>query len=174
MLLMVSIHDNMHPDCLPLPAALQLFSSEEKHISQQHSVTVYGAPGPEPFAVFSVTAQTTAKQLLDTVSFSGEMKLCPRSSKVWSPRACLRLAGGGRRGKPGGLLPVRGEGPAAEGAQRGEALRTASAPGARGGGGPAGVGLDRRGGIRGEDLPQTQRRGTRSFKKKEENFIFFI
>lgn len=65
---MVSIHDNMHPNCLPLPTILQLFSSEEKHISQQHSVTVYGAPGPEPFTVFSVTAQTTAKQLLDTVS----------------------------------------------------------------------------------------------------------
>lgn len=65
---MVSIHDNMHPNCLPLPAIFQLFSSEEKHISQQHSVTVYGAPGPEPFTVFSVTAQTTAKQLLDTVS----------------------------------------------------------------------------------------------------------
>lgn len=46
----------------------QLFSSEEKHVSQQHRVTVYGAPGPEPFTVFSVTAQTTAKQLLDTVS----------------------------------------------------------------------------------------------------------
>ncbi|XP_075884265.1 1-phosphatidylinositol 4,5-bisphosphate phosphodiesterase epsilon-1 isoform X2 [Nelusetta ayraudi] len=49
------------------PSSL-LFSSEEKHISQQHSVTVYGAPGPEPFTVFSVTAQTTAKQLLDTVA----------------------------------------------------------------------------------------------------------
>lgn len=91
----------------------------------------------------------------------------PHSLKVWSRRACLRLAGGGRRGKPGGLLPVRGEGPAAEGAQRGEALRTASAPGSRGGGGPAGVGLDRRGGIRGEDLPQSQRRGMHSFKKEE-------
>ncbi|KAM6964739.1 1-phosphatidylinositol 4,5-bisphosphate phosphodiesterase epsilon-1 isoform 1-T1 [Tautogolabrus adspersus] len=45
----------------------QLFSSEEKRVSQQHRVTVYGAPGPEPFTVFSVTEQTTAKQLLDTV-----------------------------------------------------------------------------------------------------------
>ncbi|XP_047464842.1 1-phosphatidylinositol 4,5-bisphosphate phosphodiesterase epsilon-1 isoform X3 [Mugil cephalus] len=44
-----------------------LFSSEEKHVSQQHRVTVHGAPGPEPFTVFSVTEQTTAKQLLDTV-----------------------------------------------------------------------------------------------------------
>lgn len=64
---MVSIHDNMCPSCLLLLAILQLFSSEEKHVSQQHSVTVYGAPGPEPFTVFSVTAQTTAKQLLDMV-----------------------------------------------------------------------------------------------------------
>ncbi|XP_041670988.1 1-phosphatidylinositol 4,5-bisphosphate phosphodiesterase epsilon-1 isoform X2 [Cheilinus undulatus] len=48
------------------PASL-LFSSEEKRASQQHRVTVYGAPGPEPFTVFTVTEQTTAKQLLDTV-----------------------------------------------------------------------------------------------------------
>uniref|UniRef100_A0A3Q3LIZ2 Phosphoinositide phospholipase C n=1 Tax=Labrus bergylta TaxID=56723 RepID=A0A3Q3LIZ2_9LABR len=51
--------------------ASQLFSSEEKRVSQQHRVTVYGAPGPEPCTVFSVTEQTTAKQLLDTVSLSG-------------------------------------------------------------------------------------------------------
>ncbi|XP_029953283.1 1-phosphatidylinositol 4,5-bisphosphate phosphodiesterase epsilon-1 isoform X2 [Salarias fasciatus] len=44
-----------------------LFSSEEKHASQQHRVTVHGAPGPEPFAVFCVTEQTTAKQLLDMI-----------------------------------------------------------------------------------------------------------
>uniref|UniRef100_A0A3P9I684 Phosphoinositide phospholipase C n=1 Tax=Oryzias latipes TaxID=8090 RepID=A0A3P9I684_ORYLA len=49
------------------PSSL-LFSSEEKHLSQQHKVTVHGAPGPEPFAVFCITDQTTAKQLLDTVS----------------------------------------------------------------------------------------------------------
>lgn len=36
-------------------------------MSQQHRVTVYGAPGPEPFTVFSVTEQITAKQLLDMV-----------------------------------------------------------------------------------------------------------
>uniref|UniRef100_UPI0037E991A6 1-phosphatidylinositol 4,5-bisphosphate phosphodiesterase epsilon-1 isoform X1 n=1 Tax=Semicossyphus pulcher TaxID=241346 RepID=UPI0037E991A6 len=48
------------------PASL-LFSSEEKRVSQQNRVTVYGAPGPEPFTVFSITEQTTAKQLLDTV-----------------------------------------------------------------------------------------------------------
>uniref|UniRef100_A0A672JCE2 Phosphoinositide phospholipase C n=1 Tax=Salarias fasciatus TaxID=181472 RepID=A0A672JCE2_SALFA len=45
----------------------RLFSSEEKHASQQHRVTVHGAPGPEPFAVFCVTEQTTAKQLLDMI-----------------------------------------------------------------------------------------------------------
>ncbi|XP_041830274.1 1-phosphatidylinositol 4,5-bisphosphate phosphodiesterase epsilon-1 [Melanotaenia boesemani] len=48
------------------PSSL-LFSSEEKHVSQQHRVTVHGAPGPEPFTVFCVTEQTTAKQLLDMV-----------------------------------------------------------------------------------------------------------
>lgn len=48
----------------------QLFSSEEKRASQQQRVTVYGAPGPEPFTVFCVTEQTTARQLLETVSTS--------------------------------------------------------------------------------------------------------
>lgn len=52
----------------PLLLSMQLFSSEEKCASQQHQVTVHGAPGPEPFTVFCVTEQTTAKQLLDTVS----------------------------------------------------------------------------------------------------------
>ncbi|XP_075314190.1 1-phosphatidylinositol 4,5-bisphosphate phosphodiesterase epsilon-1 isoform X2 [Odontesthes bonariensis] len=52
------------------PSSL-LFSSEEKHVSQQHRVTVHGAPGPEPFTVFCVTEQTTAKQLLDMVLASG-------------------------------------------------------------------------------------------------------
>lgn len=69
------MHNNIHRDRLLLPAVLQLFSSEEKHVSQQHSVTVYGAPGPEPFTVFSVTAQTTAKQLLDMVSPPAGVKL---------------------------------------------------------------------------------------------------
>lgn len=50
----------------------QLFSSEEKRLSQQHRVTIYGAPGPEPFTVFCVTEQATAKQLLDTVSTLGK------------------------------------------------------------------------------------------------------
>ncbi|XP_070708116.1 1-phosphatidylinositol 4,5-bisphosphate phosphodiesterase epsilon-1 [Pempheris klunzingeri] len=44
-----------------------LFSSEETRASQQHRVTVYGAPGPEPFTVLSIREQTTAKQLLDMV-----------------------------------------------------------------------------------------------------------
>uniref|UniRef100_A0A3Q3BAX8 Phosphoinositide phospholipase C n=1 Tax=Kryptolebias marmoratus TaxID=37003 RepID=A0A3Q3BAX8_KRYMA len=56
------------------PSSL-LFSSEENHASQQHRVTVHGAPGPEPFTVFSVTEQTTAKQLLDMVSTS-KIKTC--------------------------------------------------------------------------------------------------
>ncbi|XP_068161011.1 1-phosphatidylinositol 4,5-bisphosphate phosphodiesterase epsilon-1 isoform X2 [Antennarius striatus] len=51
------------------PSSL-LFSSEEKCGLQQHRVTVYGAPGPEPFSVFHVTEQTTAKQLLDMVAAS--------------------------------------------------------------------------------------------------------
>ena len=42
--------------------------SEEKRAAQQHRVTVHGAPGPEPFTVFCVNEQTTAKQLLDMVS----------------------------------------------------------------------------------------------------------
>lgn len=49
------------------PLSAQLFSSEEKRASQ-HRVTVHGALGPEPFTVFCVTEQTTAKQLLDMVS----------------------------------------------------------------------------------------------------------
>ncbi|KAF7668924.1 hypothetical protein LDENG_00276200 [Lucifuga dentata] len=53
-------------------ASSLLFSSEEKRASEQHRVTVHGAPGPEPFTVFCVTEQTTAKQLLDTiVAFAG-------------------------------------------------------------------------------------------------------
>uniref|UniRef100_A0A668A3T9 Phosphoinositide phospholipase C n=1 Tax=Myripristis murdjan TaxID=586833 RepID=A0A668A3T9_9TELE len=51
-----------------IPASM-LFSSEEKRASQQHKVTVHGAPGPEPFTVVCVTEQTTAKQLLDTVKY---------------------------------------------------------------------------------------------------------
>lgn len=61
------------------PAAL-LFSSEEKRCSVHHKVTVHGAPGPEPFTVFSVTEHSTVKQLLDEVVGSterpGEYVLC--------------------------------------------------------------------------------------------------
>lgn len=60
-------HEECHND-LPLLFCAQLFSSEETQASQQHRVTVYGAPGPEPFTAFRVTEQTTAKQLLDMVS----------------------------------------------------------------------------------------------------------
>ncbi|XP_072312345.1 1-phosphatidylinositol 4,5-bisphosphate phosphodiesterase epsilon-1 isoform X2 [Eucyclogobius newberryi] len=53
------------------PASL-LFSSEEKRSSQQHKVTVHGAPGPEPFTVFSVTEITTVRQLLEKAVSSAE------------------------------------------------------------------------------------------------------
>ncbi|XP_056152745.1 1-phosphatidylinositol 4,5-bisphosphate phosphodiesterase epsilon-1 [Lampris incognitus] len=49
-----------------IPSSM-LFGSEEKRASQQHRVTVHGAPGPEPFSVVCVSEQTTAKQLLDTI-----------------------------------------------------------------------------------------------------------
>ena len=56
--------------CCLIPPLLftQMFSSEENRVSQQHRVTVHAAPGPEPFTVFCITEQTTAKQLLDMVS----------------------------------------------------------------------------------------------------------
>lgn len=57
----------------------QLFSSEEKRALQQHRVTVHGAPGPEPFTVFTVTEQTTAKQLLDTVG-QFQVQICDSQS----------------------------------------------------------------------------------------------
>ncbi|KAK0154529.1 1-phosphatidylinositol 4,5-bisphosphate phosphodiesterase epsilon-1 [Merluccius polli] len=43
------------------------FSSEDRWAYQKHSVTVHAAPGPEPFTVFPVCPQTTARQLLDMV-----------------------------------------------------------------------------------------------------------
>ncbi|XP_026877695.2 1-phosphatidylinositol 4,5-bisphosphate phosphodiesterase epsilon-1 isoform X4 [Electrophorus electricus] len=46
------------------PAAV-LFSSEARRAGHQHRVTVYSAPGPEPFTVLSVGEHTTTKQLLD-------------------------------------------------------------------------------------------------------------
>ncbi|XP_028991292.1 1-phosphatidylinositol 4,5-bisphosphate phosphodiesterase epsilon-1 isoform X2 [Betta splendens] len=47
------------------PPASLLFTPEEARASRQHRVTVHGAPGPEPFTVFCVTEQATARQLLD-------------------------------------------------------------------------------------------------------------
>uniref|UniRef100_A0A3Q0RX65 Phosphoinositide phospholipase C n=1 Tax=Amphilophus citrinellus TaxID=61819 RepID=A0A3Q0RX65_AMPCI len=64
-----------------------LFSSEEKHATQQHRVTVHGAPGPEPFTVFSVTEQTTAKQLLDMVRNPSEYFLCEEKVPLLKERS---------------------------------------------------------------------------------------
>uniref|UniRef100_A0A3P8TPD4 Phosphoinositide phospholipase C n=1 Tax=Amphiprion percula TaxID=161767 RepID=A0A3P8TPD4_AMPPE len=64
-----------------------LFISEEKHASQQHRVTVHGAPGPEPFTVFSVTEQTTAKQLLDMVRNPSEYFLCEEKVPLLKERS---------------------------------------------------------------------------------------
>uniref|UniRef100_A0A8C4HFA5 Phosphoinositide phospholipase C n=1 Tax=Dicentrarchus labrax TaxID=13489 RepID=A0A8C4HFA5_DICLA len=84
------------------PSSL-LFSSEEKHLSQQHRVTVYGAPGPEPFTVFCITEQTTAKQLLDTVKYflceekvpllkeRSEVKRCPQHRALAPEEEVVRL-----------------------------------------------------------------------------------
>ncbi|KAL4640064.1 1-phosphatidylinositol 4,5-bisphosphate phosphodiesterase epsilon-1 [Arapaima gigas] len=49
-----------------LPASV-LFSTEEQRAAIQHKVTVYGAPGPEPFTVVNVNEKTTVRQLLDTL-----------------------------------------------------------------------------------------------------------
>ncbi|XP_068439869.1 1-phosphatidylinositol 4,5-bisphosphate phosphodiesterase epsilon-1 isoform X2 [Clinocottus analis] len=72
------------------PSSL-LFSSEEKRASQQHRVTVYGAPGPELFTVFCITEQTTAKQLLDTVVASAgnpsEYFLCEETVPLLKERS---------------------------------------------------------------------------------------
>lgn len=45
---------------------------------------MYGAPGPEPFAVFSVTEQITAKQLLDMVSSSQKQFSLVVLLSIWS------------------------------------------------------------------------------------------
>lgn len=45
---------------------------------------MYGAPGPEPFAVFSVTEQITAKQLLDMVSSSQKQFSLVLLLSIWS------------------------------------------------------------------------------------------
>ncbi|CAL8281840.1 unnamed protein product [Merluccius merluccius] len=52
------------------------FSSEDRWAYQKHSVTVHAAPGPEPFTVFPVCPQTTARQLLDMVRSPTEYFLC--------------------------------------------------------------------------------------------------
>ncbi|KAM9424872.1 1-phosphatidylinositol 4,5-bisphosphate phosphodiesterase epsilon-1 isoform 2-T3 [Pholidichthys leucotaenia] len=68
-----------------------LFSSEDKQASQQHKVTVHGAPGPEPFTVYCVTEQTTAKQLLDMVVASAgspsEYYLCEEKVPLLKERS---------------------------------------------------------------------------------------
>uniref|UniRef100_A0AAV2LGA3 Phosphoinositide phospholipase C n=1 Tax=Knipowitschia caucasica TaxID=637954 RepID=A0AAV2LGA3_KNICA len=55
------------------PASL-LFSSEEKRLLEQHTVTVHEAPGPEPFSLFSVTELTTARQLLEKALLCAEAR----------------------------------------------------------------------------------------------------
>uniref|UniRef100_A0A3Q4BGW2 Phosphoinositide phospholipase C n=1 Tax=Mola mola TaxID=94237 RepID=A0A3Q4BGW2_MOLML len=70
-----------------IPSSL-LFSSEETQASQQHRVTVYGAPGPEPFTAFRVTEQTTAKQLLDMVTGNpSEYFLCEEKVPLMKERS---------------------------------------------------------------------------------------
>ncbi|CAO2585342.1 1-phosphatidylinositol 4,5-bisphosphate phosphodiesterase epsilon-1 [Lemmus lemmus] len=49
-----------------MPASL-MFNSEERKCSQTHRVTVHGVPGPEPFAVFTISGGTKAKQLLQQI-----------------------------------------------------------------------------------------------------------
>lgn len=64
--------------------------------------------------------------------------------------------------KPIRVLPVRGEGPSVEGAQRSEALCSVSFSGARRGGGQSGVQLEHWGWMCGEDRPENQRGGTQT------------
>ncbi|KAL6031130.1 hypothetical protein STEG23_024746 [Scotinomys teguina] len=49
-----------------MPAS-SMFNTEERRCSQTHRVTVHGVPGPEPFAVFTVSGGTKAKQLLQQI-----------------------------------------------------------------------------------------------------------
>ncbi|KAM5237306.1 1-phosphatidylinositol 4,5-bisphosphate phosphodiesterase epsilon-1 isoform 2-T2 [Ctenodactylus gundi] len=48
-------------------AASSMFNTEERTCSQTRRVTVHGAPGPEPFAVFTVNGDIKAKQLLQQI-----------------------------------------------------------------------------------------------------------
>lgn len=140
----------------------QLFSSEEKHASQQHRVTVHCAPGPEPFTVFCVTEQTTAKQLLDMVSAVESVEHLQRQKSQESHTLKLYLFSTGRgvSGKPIRILFVWGEGSPVEGAQRGEALPAAPSSSTWGGGGQGGLQLEHWGGICEETVPQNERGGT--------------
>ncbi|XP_014443021.1 1-phosphatidylinositol 4,5-bisphosphate phosphodiesterase epsilon-1 isoform X2 [Tupaia chinensis] len=49
-----------------VPASL-MFNTEERKCLQTHRVTVHGAPGPEPFTVFTINGGTKAKQLLQQI-----------------------------------------------------------------------------------------------------------
>uniref|UniRef100_A0A8C5LE98 Phosphoinositide phospholipase C n=1 Tax=Jaculus jaculus TaxID=51337 RepID=A0A8C5LE98_JACJA len=53
--------------CAGTMPASSMFNTEEKKCSQTHRVTVHGAPGPEPFVVFTITEGTKAKQLLQQI-----------------------------------------------------------------------------------------------------------
>ncbi|XP_008072778.1 1-phosphatidylinositol 4,5-bisphosphate phosphodiesterase epsilon-1 isoform X2 [Carlito syrichta] len=55
-----------NPSGSTMPASL-MFNTEEKKSLQTHRVTVHGAPGPEPFTVFTVSGGTKAKQLLQQI-----------------------------------------------------------------------------------------------------------
>ncbi|XP_012889833.1 PREDICTED: 1-phosphatidylinositol 4,5-bisphosphate phosphodiesterase epsilon-1 isoform X1 [Dipodomys ordii] len=54
-----------------VPASL-MFNTEERRCSQTHRVTVHGVPGPEPFAVFTISGGTKAKQLLQQILTSDQ------------------------------------------------------------------------------------------------------
>uniref|UniRef100_A0A3Q2YJB7 Phosphoinositide phospholipase C n=1 Tax=Hippocampus comes TaxID=109280 RepID=A0A3Q2YJB7_HIPCM len=57
-------------------------------------LTVHGAPGPEPFTVFSITEHTTSKQLLDTIVTSegnlADYFLCEETLPLSKERGCAR------------------------------------------------------------------------------------
>ena len=53
--------------CVVCAVCVQWYSTDDQRTYQKHRLTVHGAPGPEPFTVFPVCPQTTARQLLDMV-----------------------------------------------------------------------------------------------------------
>ncbi|XP_051925269.1 1-phosphatidylinositol 4,5-bisphosphate phosphodiesterase epsilon-1 isoform X2 [Hippocampus zosterae] len=67
---------------------------EETKASQRHRVTLHGAPGPEPFTVFSIAEHTTSKQLLDTIATSegnlADYFLCEETLPLSKERGCAR------------------------------------------------------------------------------------